>query len=92
MVARVQKDNFEKVFTLFFFLVACFAAELFVSIGRTKDRASQISQGLNPLFAQLHPDLLNLPVTVKSLRVMRLKNLLYCPLDVFKATIWPLFS
>ena len=34
---------------------------------------------INPLFAQLHPDLLHLPVTVKSLRVMRLKNLL-CPL------------
>ena len=31
--------------TLFSFLVACFAAELLGSMGRTKDRASQMSQG-----------------------------------------------
>ena len=35
---------------------------------------------VNPLFVQLHPDLLHLPSTVKSLRVTRLKNLL-CPLS-----------
>ena len=34
---------------------------------------------VNPLFVQLHPDLLHLPSTVKSLRMTRLKNLL-CPL------------
>ena len=33
--------------TLFSFLVACFAAELLGSMGRTKDRASQMSQGLS---------------------------------------------
>ena len=33
--------------TLFSFLVACFAAELLGSMGRTKDGASQISQGLS---------------------------------------------
>ena len=35
------------------------------------------------LSAQFHHDLLHLPATVKSLRVMYL----YCPLDVLKATI-----
>ena len=33
--------------TLFSFLVACFAAELLGSMGRTKDRASQMSWGLS---------------------------------------------
>ena len=33
--------------TLFSFLVACFAAELLGSMGRTKDHASQMSQGLS---------------------------------------------
>ena len=33
--------------TLFSFLVACFAAELLGSMGRTKDRASKMSQGLS---------------------------------------------
>ena len=33
--------------TLFSFLVACFAAELLGSMGRTKDRASRMSQGLS---------------------------------------------
>ena len=51
----------------------------------------------NPLFAQLHPDLLHLPVTVKSVRVMRLKNLLnLLPTGCFKgynlATVIMMFS
>ena len=40
---------------------------------------------VNPLFAQFHPDLLHLPATVKSLRVMCLKNLLcLLPTGCFK--------
>ena len=51
---------------------------------------------VNPLFAQLHPDLLHLPATVKSLRAMRLKNLFsLLPTGCFKgnnlATVFMLF-
>ena len=45
------------------------------------------------LSTRCSPSLSHLPATVKSLRVMRLKNLLcLLPLDVLKATIWSLFS
>ena len=42
---------------------------------------------VNPLFAQFHPDVLHLPATVKSLRVMCLKNLLcLLPTGCFKGS------
>ena len=62
--------------TLFFFLVACFAAELLGSMGRTKDRASQNSQGLSynallEVTAQLrlqYPELLDLQASQQCVK------------------------